>query len=365
MAEQSSTSQRKSEPPTEKRLRDARRKGDVPISMDFPAVMVLVVFAIFLTWGANGLVQGLRSVFDQVLTADFRTLAQPRALHDWLAELLRQGMSLLAVPVLALWLTSVLSSVLQTGGVFSADPIKPQLSRVNPVEGFKRLFSVHSAVELAKLTLKALLLAAIVAVVAWRALPDLLRSHWLPLEALLPLAGDVLLGLMWPALCCFAAIAAFDLWFQRWNYRRLKRMTRDEVRRDQRDTEGDPHLRGRRRELHRELSVNTMLENARKASVVIVNPTHVAVALYYEAGRTDLPLVVAKGQDDVARAIRAVAERERIPVLHNVDLARRLAEQAPLDQFIPDEFIEPVAEVLRWVRSLKSDPAESENPLGR
>jgi type III secretion protein U len=361
VAEQS-TSQRKTEPPTEKRLRDARRKGDVPISNDFPSAMVLLIFAVFLSWGAVGLTQGLHNLFDQVLTADFRTLAQPRALHAWLAELLRQGALLLAVPLAALWVTSVLSSALQTGGVFSVDPVKPQLSRVNPVEGVKRLFSVHSAVELAKLGLKALLLAVIVWVVALRALPDLLRSHWLSLTSLLPLAGEVLLGLIWPAVMAFVAIAAFDLWFQRWNHRRLNRMTREEVRREQRETEGDPQLRGKRRELHRELSINNMLENMRKASVVVVNPTHVAVALYYEAGRTDLPVVLAKGEDDVARAIRGVAERERIPVLQNVDLARRLAEQAPLNDFIPDEFIEPVAEVLRWVRSLK---AESETPLGR
>jgi type III secretion protein U len=359
VAEQS-TSQRKTEPPTAKRLRDARRKGDVPISQDFPAVMVLLVFAVFLTWGAGQLTAGLHSLLGQVLSADFRTLAQAQALKGWVVELLRQGVLLIAAPLLALWTTSVLSSFLQTGGVFSGDPITPRMSRVNPVEGIKRLFSVRNAVELAKLTLKALLLAAIVWGVALRALPDLLRAHWLPLPALLPLAGQVLLGLIWLAVSGFIAIAGFDLWFQRWNHRRLNRMTREEVKREQRETEGDAHLRGRRRELHRELAVNTMLEDTRKASVVIVNPTHVAVALYYEAGRTDLPVVVAKGHDDVARAIRQVAERERIPVLQNIDLARRLSEQAPLHEFIPDEFIEPVAEVLRWVRSLKSGPgAES------
>jgi type III secretion protein U len=353
-----STSQRKTEPPTEKKLRDARRKGDVPISNDFPSVMVLLIFAIFLTWGAVGLTQGLRNLFDQVLTADFRALAQPRALHLWLTELVRQGVLLLVVPVGALFVTSVVSSALQAGGVFSVDPITPQLSRVNPVEGFKRLFSVNSAVELVKLTLKALLLAAIVWVVALQALPDLLRSHWLALTSLLPLTGQVLMGLMWPAVIAFLAIAAFDLWFQHWNHSRLNRMTREEVKREHRETEGDPALRGKRRELHRELSINNMLENMRKASVVVVNPTHVAVALYYEAGRTDLPVVLAKGEDDVARAIRKVAERERIPVLQNIDLARRLAEQAPLNDFIPDEFIEPVAEVLRWVRSLKTEGQE-------
>jgi type III secretion protein U len=361
VAEQS-TSQRKTEPPTEKRLRDARRKGDVAISNDFPAVMVLLIFTVFLTWGAVGLMQGVRNLFDQVLGADFRTLAEPRALQIWLTELMRQGVLLLVVPLGALWVTSVLSSALQVGGVFSVDPITPQLSHVNPVEGIKRLFSVHSAVELAKLTVKALLLAAIVWVVALNALPDLLRSHWLSLNALLPLTGQVLLGLLWPAVLAFVAIAAFDLWFQRWNHRRMNRMTREEVKREHRETEGDPALRSKRRELHRELSINNMLENMRKASVVVVNPTHVAVALYYEAGRTDLPIVLAKGEDDVARAIRKVAERERIPVLQNIDLARRLAEQAPLNDFIPDEFIEPVAEVLRWVRRLKE---ESENAGGR
>jgi type III secretion protein U len=360
VAEQN-TSQRKTEPPTQKRLRDARLKGDVAVSQDFPAVMVLLVFTIFLNWGASALTLGLRSLLDQVLTADFRTLSQARSLSAWLTELLRQGLLMIALPLLALWATSLLASLLQVRGVFSAEPLKPQLSRVDPVEGMKRVFSVRNAVELAKLTLKAVLLSVIVWVVATRAMPELLRSHWQSLPALLPLAGEVLLGLMWPAVLAFVAIAAFDLWFQQWDWRRLHRMTREEVKREQRETEGDPAQRSKRRELHQELAVNNMLENMRKASVVIVNPTHVAVALYYEAGKTDLPVVLAKGEDDIARAIRAVAERERIPVLQNVDLARRLAENAPLNDFIPDEFLEPVAEVLRWVRSLKT-PVEGSAP---
>jgi type III secretion protein U len=130
-------------------------------------------------------------------------------------------------------------------------------------------------------------------------------------------------------------------------------MSIEEVRREHKETEGDPHIRVRRRQLHREAGEAGMLTGVRKASVVVVNPTHIAVALYYQAGETDLPVVVAKGEGELARAIRRIAEEEGIPIVHDVDLARRLRADAPVDQYIPEELIEPVAAVLRWARDLK------------
>jgi type III secretion protein U len=124
------------------------------------------------------------------------------------------------------------------------------------------------------------------------------------------------------------------------------------VRREHKESEGDPHIRSRRRHLHREVADVAMLESVRKANVIVVNPTHIAVALYYEAGETDLPLVVAKGEGEMARSIRRIAEEEGIPIMHNVDLARRLRSGAPLNQYIPEELIEPVAAVLRWARDI-------------
>ena len=238
-------------------------------------------------------------------------------------------------------------------GVFVAEQIKPQVSRIDPMMGMKRIFSMRTLVELIKLIVKATALGAVVWIAAWHALPTLLQSHWLPAAGILPLATRMLEILGWCALVSFIALAAFDLWYQKWEFLRQNRMSIDEVRREHKETEGDPHVRNRRRQLHREANEASMLAGVRKASVVVVNPTHIAVALYYEMGETDLPVVVAKGEGELARAIRKVADEEGIPIVHNVDLARRLRSEAPVDQYIPEELIEPVAAVLRWARDLQ------------
>jgi type III secretion protein U len=245
-----------------------------------------------------------------------------------------------------------LAGFIQVGPVFSTEQIKPQVSRINPIAGLKRVFSARTAVEFVKLLVKATVLCTVIWITAWHALPSLLQSHWLDIRGVLPLALRLIEILCWCAIACFIAVAAFDLWFQKWEFMRRNRMSIEEVRRELRETEGDPQIRGRRRQLHREAGEAGMLAGVRKASVVVVNPTHIAVALYYRLGETDLPVVVAKGEGELARAIRKIAEEEGIPIVHDVDLARRLRTHAPVDQYIPEELIEPVAAVLRWARDL-------------
>ena len=172
----------------------------------------------------------------------------------------------------------------------------------------------------------------------------------MPVGGLLPLAGTIIRLMTWTVTIAFIAVTAFDVWFQRMDYLKRNKMTKDEVRRESREMEGNPEVRGMRRRMHHEVNMGNMLENVRKANVVVVNPTHIAVALYYEAGVTDLPLVVAKGEGFIAQAIRDIAEEEGIPIMRNIKLARGLNEAVHLNEYIPDEFLEPVAEVLRWVR---------------
>jgi type III secretion protein U len=299
------------------------------------------------------LVDRLNGLLERSATADFKALDDHQVLVQWSADMLIE-MAWMALPILLIAIVvGVLAGFFQIGPVFSTEQIKPQVSRINPVMGIKRVFSMRTFVELIKLIVKAVVLGAVVWVTAWHALPTLLQSHWLPVTGILPLATRMLEILGWCAIGAFIAIAAFDLWYQKWEFLRQNRMSIDEVRREHKETEGDPHVRGRRRQLHREANEAGMLAGVRKASVVVVNPTHIAVALYYELGETDLPIVVAKGEGELARAIRKIAEEEGIPVVHNVDLARRLRSDAPVDQYIPEQLIEPVAAVLRWARDLQ------------
>jgi type III secretion protein U len=346
------SSQAKTEQPTVKRLRDLRKKGDVAKSADVPATVVVLVAVIYFSLAGTQFLTRLTALLQKAATTDFRTLDSPSSVADWTHSVLLEAWHLTWPLVLVLVAASALASFLQVGAVFSFEAVKPQLSRASPMEGMRRLFSRRSVIELVKLIVKTLLLIAVFWLLSRQLISTLLQSHWLQTAQLLPLGTSVLGILSWAALCGFILITTFDVWFQRWDYRRRNMMTIDEVRREQREMEGDPQIRSRRRQLHQEVANATMLSNLRRANVVVVNPTHIAVALYYETGETDLPIVVAKGEGELAREIRRIAEQEGIPVMQNIDLARRLQATAPVDQYIPDELIEPVAEVLRWARSI-------------
>lgn len=347
------SSQAKTEPPTPKRLRDLRKKGEVAKSPDFSATISIMVGISFFLLAGGYLTDRIRQVLNTAATADFRTLQDSQALQRWTAQMFAEVLWLTLPLIAVLVAIAAVSAFLQVGPVFSMEQVKPQLQRVSPIAGLKRLFSIRTVIEFCKLLVKAALLSAVIWFTALHALPVLLQSHWLPLEGVLPLAERLLKILSACAIAAFIAVAAFDLWFQKWEFLRRNRMSIEEVRREHKETEGDPLLRHRRRQLHREAVEASMLGGVRRANVVVVNPTHIAVALYYEAGETDLPIVVAKGEGELARAIRRIAEDEGIPIVHDVDLARRLRADTPVDQYIPEDLIEPVAAVLRWARDLQ------------
>lgn len=344
-----SSSQSKTEQPTNKRLRDARKKGDVWHSKDLAATAAIVLALVLFALGGMRLVERLGAMLTRAAGASFSTLDNATLLV-WTRDLLAEAAWICGVVALLMAAVAALLGWLQAGAVFSLEPVMPRLSRLNPVEGAKRLFSLRNLVDLIKLVVICIALAGVLWWVAQASLPALVRAQWLPVGGLLPLAGKIIGQMAWMVTVAFVAMSVFDIWFQRMDYLKRHKMTKDEVRRESREMEGSPEMRGMRRRLHHEVGMGNMLENVRKANVVVVNPTHIAVALYYEAGVTDLPLVVAKGEGHIAQAIRDIAQEEGIPIMRNVKLARGLNDAVQLNAYIPDEFLEPVAEVLRWVR---------------
>jgi type III secretion protein U len=159
---------------------------------------------------------------------------------------------------------------------------------------------------------------------------------------------------------CFAAIALLDLVWQRYSYTKGLMMSMDEIKQEYKQMEGDPHMKGHRKELAREIAMGDGTENTRDANVVVTNPTHVAVAMFYEEGKTPLPIVLSKGEGGVAERIRAIAEEEGIPILQNIPLARALLAKATLGQYIPTELIEPVAELLLTLRRIAEEKQQED-----
>jgi type III secretion protein U len=342
----------RNEPPSRKRLRDARAEGDVWQSRDLTATACLVVVVIVAAFVDNPVLAWMAQQLGESVSAATRAESDVlRESRQVLVSLAWLSVSVAAASVLV----CVVASALQVRGVFALRKVLPTLEHLNPVSGIKRILSWQTVVECLRLVLKVLGLGALLWLLGRDLVPLISQSQSVPLWAWLEIGAALMQSLLFLSCAVFGTIAFADLAYQRWEYLRSKRMSKEELKREHRDQEGDPILRGRRKHLHQEILHSNMLHEVRKASVVVVNPTHIAVALRYSPDETPLPLVVAKGQGETARAIREAAEEAGVPIYRDVGLARRLNGEGELNDFIPDELLEAVAKVLQWVDRLQAE----------
>ncbi len=341
----------KTEKPTPKKLRDARDRGEVVRSQDVTSSVVFVAVLVLIALGGPYFwlhLQRLAELPKRMLEGGAFEQRLP-----WFLERLQIEFVMLGLPLIVMaFFAAAFAAFMQVKAVFSLDPILPKMERLNPVEGLKRLFGTRGLIGVLLMVVKTIFLGAIIFVVVRGAAAAVVKAPYLSAIDIRSLAGSILTPVFAWAAVVYFVMSAVDYLHQHYEFTKQNKMSIDEVRREYKDMEGDPLIKSKRRSLFREISMNQMMENVRKASVVVVNPTHIAVALYYERGKTGLPMVVAKGEDALAARIRAAAEAANVPVLHNVKLARQLYESTPLDHYIGDDLIEPVAEVLRWVRRL-------------
>ena len=350
MARQKSGDQ--TEKPTPKRLRDARKDGDVPKSRELTAT-VMVLCWLALTWLTVPLIsRQLLGLMQRVLDAVSLVGRGPMPTL-WLDA--AKVLLLILLPLLLGGLcVALLTEFLQVGALFVPKRVAPDAARLNPLEGMKRMFSQDNLVEVVKSVFKTAALVVIFALVLMRLLPEILR---LPMGRPADLAAAHWHGLMWTGIwtvCVFFLLAMFDSAYQRHAFTRKLRMSRREIRQELRDTEGDPYIKGRRKQVHQDWAQQNMLEAVRKSSAVVVNPEHIAVAILYEADKTALPIVTAKGEDYEAQLIREAAEEAGVPIMRNVELARGLHEQIGVDEYITSEFFQAIAELLRWAESVRA-----------
>lgn len=339
----------RTEPPTPRRLREARRKGQVAVSRDLASAASFAAAAATL-WATAGRTDALmRGAIGGALARAAATeeLATADALAV-LAGALSTTLSSSAAVGVAAVAAALLASAAQTGGLLAARALAPKAERLDPVAGMRRMASLRTLVELlkswARLVAVAVAAASAIAGYAGEMAGAARAGGAAPFLLALLVVRDAALR----AAILLALLGALDVALQRRLHLRDLRMTRDEVRRDQREEEGDPHLKSARRQAHRELAVRRMLVAARGASVVVANPTHVAAALRYDEGSDDAPRVVAKGTGRVARRIRRAAEQSGVRVIHDRPLARALA-RVEVGEAIPEALYEAVAEILAFV----------------
>lgn len=337
----------KTHKPTPKKLRDARKRGEVTKSRELTSLGLFVATLGFLWLGAEFIGEHVISIVERAIVSPG---TQTRAEWSWLHEV--QSMAVDAIWILApLLVVAVVSALLigalQVRGIFSMTPITPKFERISPGTGLKQLFSTRQLFEVGKMLLKTALLMSVLGLSVVVSLDTIIKMVYSPAADLLLIGGKFLVMLMVWAALIYAIGAPIDYWHQFHEFMKQQKMSIDELRRELRETEGDPYIKSRRRSIGRDLATTRMVNKAASASVVIANPTHVSVALYYAPGETDLPRVVAKGIDAVALRIRAEAERNGVPVFEDPPLARWVFRAVDLDQYIGEELIDAIAAVFR------------------
>jgi flagellar biosynthetic protein FlhB len=344
MAEQE---QNRSEPATPFKLKEAKKRGSVAKSLELNSLFAL--FGLLAVLYVRGL-----TMVEQQLRLDVAVLSQahqlsfdPAVVARWLPGLFAAVLHILLPLFLVLMAIAIVGSLVQTGPVFSFFPLKPDFDRLNPVAGFKRLFSKQLLFELGKNLVKLALFSIAIYVVIRQLLPGLLALLLTDPVAYLRLNHEWVVGIVFKLAMVLAFIAFIDVMFTRWNYSDRLKMSRRELKEEVKQREGDPHVRARMRELQRELVKRAKaIRRLPDADVLITNPTHLAVALLYRREEMGAPRVIAKGAGEMAEQMRAIARRHRVPVIEDRKLARVLYDDVELDHEVPAPVFAQVARIL-------------------
>lgn len=346
-------SSEKTEDASPKRLREAREKGQVPKSRDLTTAAILLVCGGALSASGESLIATLKNMMSTCL----RLAAAPSTAPATVLEFgVSQGVSAAMPIVLAATAAAALASFLQVGPLLSLKAVEPKLEKLNVIKGIGNLFTRKQFVELLKTLLKMLFIGYLtwdVLVDGTRVVADLSgRSPGFLLPVTASLGGRLVFRVGGGML----ALGILDLFFQRWQHKRDQKMSKDEVKREYKDAEGDPTTRAERERMRREILEHNAVESVRQADVLVVNPTHLAIALRYDEEASEAPLVVAKGEEHVAARMIEAARQSGVPIMRDIPLARSLYELGRGDE-VPEALYEAVAAVLRaaWAESAESE----------
>jgi flagellar biosynthesis protein FlhB len=345
----------RTEDPTGRRMGQARERGQVGISRDITTAASLiaatVVFLLVLPWSLQPLFRLMRGMIEHTGEIRIQNLSDFQHL---IANIMATLALSLAMPTAVLVVAGVSIAIVQTEGLlWATEKIKPQLETLNPFNGVKRLFGIKPLVEF----LKGIVKVAIVGTTAYLIIkPEVMRVTLMigmpPDQMLGVLIADVQ-HLLIAVILTILGIAAADYFYQKWQSLQSLKMTKQEVKDEVKNTDGDPHIKGKQRQIRQARAKKRMLQAVPKASVVVTNPTHYAVALHYEMGMSGAPKVVAKGVDFLAQKIREIATEHDVPIVENPPVARALYATVEVDQEITTEHYKAVAEIIGYVMKLK------------
>jgi flagellar biosynthesis protein FlhB len=351
--EDSTDKSQKTEEPTARKLEEARKRGQVINSKEVSTWLMLFTGTLIIGMAGPGIMLELQHMLKKYIAQAHAFQMDSFGLKQLMSELFTDVGALLALPMLVLVFVAFMSGFVQVGPLFTAEPMKPELSKISPIKGFGRLFAMRSVVEF----LKGIVKLGVVSTACFVALYPYFDgvAHFVG-QDIYEAMGDLqslFLKMMTAALVVLFILAIADYVYQRYDFMQKMRMSKQDIKDEFKQTEGDPHVKGKLRQLREQKARQRMMQAVPTADVVITNPTHYAIALKYNSLEMDAPVLVAKGADQVALRIRELAKENKVPLVENPPLARALFDSMELDQMIPPEHFKAVAEVISYVFKMK------------
>jgi flagellar biosynthetic protein FlhB len=348
------TDQEKTEPASQKKIDDARNKGQVALSREVPSVMILIaamgVFYFTGGWILNQLSGSMVDILGHLDSYQAMNVWEARGL---LVRIFRLILLVLTPVLLAVVVSGIAGNIMQIGFRVTTEPMTPKLEKLNPISGIKRLVSLKSLVELIKGVAKLTVVGFVATVVTRRQIDDIPGLMHLTVGEIVAFFGNSAFQIAFFVCLALIALAVGDFAFQRWQHAKELRMTKQEVKDEMKQTMGDPQIKGRIRKMQRQMAMQRMMAAVPKADVVITNPTRLAIALKFDAETMAAPQVLAMGAGEVARRIREIAAEHDIPLVEQKPLARALFKSVEVGDAIPFELYRAVAEVLAYVYRLQ------------
>ncbi|CAM4034441.1 flagellar biosynthesis protein FlhB [Lederbergia lenta] len=343
----------KTEKATPKKRQDSKKKGQTAKSQDVnTAIGLLAVF---------GFLSFFSSQMGSIILATFRHTFSTYMLMDVteanvqlvLMDILKELVFLLGPIMLVALVAGIAANLLQVGFMFTTEPLQPKLEKLDPIKGLKRIFSIRAIVELMKSILKIGFVGVITVSVLWMRFDEVLVLAHQSVASALKTIGSLTLQMGIAASLALLFLSLFDFLYQKYDFEKNIRMSKQDLKDEYKNMEGDPLIKSKIKQKQREMAMSRMMQEVPKADVIITNPTHYAIALKYDETNADAPIVVAKGVDFMAQKIKLIAGNHKIVMVENRPLARSLYDQVEIGEVIPDDFFKAVAEILAYVYRIK------------
>jgi len=343
----------KTEQPTAKRIADARKKGQIPRSKELDVFVSLMVAVIMLLFLGRGIVDGIIGLMQQQFQLSREIIFSNKSITVYFTQVLMDGILLIVPFALVLMVTTLLRPMLMGGWNFSMESMSPKLSKFNPMKGLKRMFGLQGIVELFKAIIKTILILTVAKILFSSYLPEFMGLMHEPVKSAIFHAADIILICLIILSSTLVLLVIIDVPYQLWKYNKDMMMTKQEVKDENKQSEGDPLVKGRIRQMQMQMAQGRMMNDVPEADVIVTNPTHFAVALKYDQKNSGAPIMLAKGTDLVAAHIRNIATGVDVPLVAVPPLARALYYSTEVGEEIPSGLFQVVAQVLAYVYQLK------------